>query len=91
MRLVARIIEYTKPGRRGADRNLVEEFEMDGSQVMREVVKDFIEVDNIHAQDAMRASVDHIGPNQYMVFRWVNKHGACVVSLATHQKETDDD
>lgn len=87
MRLTIRVLEYTQPGRGGADHHTVETFEMDGSQVMKEVAKDFITVADQHSQDVARAAVDYIGPNQYMVIRWLNEHGSNIISLATFKEE----
>lgn len=90
MLLTIRILEYTKPGRRGADHNRVDTFEMDGTQVMKEVAKDFIEVTDVNAQETARAAVDYIGANQYMVVRWTNEHGSNIISLATFKGEDHD-
>jgi hypothetical protein len=90
MRLTIRIQEYTQPGRRGANINRVEDFEMDGTQVMKEVAKDFIEVTDVNAQETARAAVDYIGANQYMVVRWVNRHGSNIISLATYKEEDNE-
>lgn len=89
MLLTVRITQYTKPGRRGADINEHEVFEMDGSQVMVEVVRDFLSSHCTYpsAVDAALGTAENMRPDMYSVIRWQGEHGSNIISLATSLKE----
>lgn len=83
-----RVTEYTEPNRRGADINEHETFEMDGSQVMVEVVKDWLTTHCTYlpAIDAALGVIENMEPDMYSVVRWTTENGNNIIALASRFK-----
>jgi hypothetical protein len=87
MQCVVRLIEYTRPGRRGADITVhsIFDLEQDSADKVIGWLKD--NCTNPEAVEKARELLTVIKPDTHHTIRWTNEFGLNFITLATHPKQ----